>query len=128
MPILIVDSSIRIIERLEEIILETENTTVLHRAVSYLEAKKLLKENKYDTLILDIDLPENGSVKLLKEIRKTNEKTCVIILFTQINYYIHKQYKSLGADFFFDKYYDFEKIFELSFINTKEDLGKKESR
>ncbi|MCW3106104.1 MAG: response regulator transcription factor [Segetibacter sp.] len=113
MLILIVDSSILIIERLEEIISEAENITAIHKAVSSEEAKKLLKENKYDTVILDIDLPGNEALKLLKEIKKTSRKTCVIILFTQIDNYIQEQCKSLGADFFFDKYYEFEKIYGL---------------
>ncbi|SRR5258706_3104116 len=110
MLILIVDSSIRIIERLEEIISEAETITAIHRAVSYEEAKKLFKENKYAIVILDIDLPGNGSFKLLNEIKKTGEEICVIILFTQMDNYIQERCKSLGADFFFDKYYDFGKI------------------
>ena len=136
MLILIVDSSILIIERLEEIISEAGNITAIHKAVSSEEAKKLLKENKYDTVILDIDLPGNESLKLLKEIKKPGDGTWVIILFTQIDNYIQKQCKSVGADFFFDKYYEFEKIYGLfcsgSFITTKEELslcgdGKRES-
>lgn len=110
MLILIVDSSIQIIERLEEIISETENSTAIHKAISYQEAKKLLKENKYDVVVLDIDLPANESLKLLKEIKKNTLKTCVIVLSIHMDNYIQKQCKSLGVDFFFDKYYDFEKI------------------
>jgi len=110
MLILIIDSSIQIIERLEEIISEAENITAIHRAVSYAEAKKLFKENKYAAVLLDIDLPENESLKLLTEIKKNGKETCVIILFTHIDNYTQEEYKFLGADFFCDKYYDFEKI------------------
>ncbi len=113
MQVLIVDSSIQIIERLEEIISEAENIIAVHGAVSYEEAKKLFKENKHDVVLLDINLRGNESLKLLREIKKTHGETCVIILFTHIDNYIQEQFKSLGADFFFDKYYDFEKISEL---------------
>lgn len=116
MKILIVDSSIQIIERLEEILSEAENITVIYRATSYEEAKKLFKENKHDVVLLDIKLPGNKALKLLKEIKKNRGKTCVIILFTEINNYILELFQFLGAEFFFDKYYDFEKI--CGVINT----------
>jgi len=129
MLVLIVDSSAQIIERMEEIISDTGNITAIHGAVSYPEAKKLFNENKHDAVLLDIDLPGNDSLKLLEEIKKTRKKTCVIIQFTHINRYIQERCKSLGADFFIDKYYDFEKIGGLlnsiPGINTIEDLSKK---
>ncbi len=112
MRALIVDSSIQIIERLEEIISEEENIIVIHKAVSYEEAKNLFEENKYDVVLLDIDLLGNESLKLLKEIKKNNEEACVIILFTYVDNYIMEQSKALGVNFFVDKYYDFEKISE----------------
>jgi DNA-binding NarL/FixJ family response regulator len=110
MLVLIVDSSVQIIDRLEDLLLDAKNITHIHRAVSFTEAKKLFSENTHDAVMLDIDLPENESFVLLKEIKKTAEKTCVIMLSTCMDYYILEHCKSLGADFFFDKYYDFEKI------------------
>ena len=131
MQVLIIDSSIRIIERLEEIISEAETVTTVNKAVSYGEAKKLFEKNKYDMVLLDIDLPENESLQILKEIKKASGKPCVIILFTYIDNYIQEQYKFFGTDYFFDKYYDFEKISgllcSLSFINTKNDFEKRKS-
>ena len=110
MKVLIVDSSIRIMERLEEILSEAENITAIHRALSYEEAIKLFKENKHDAVLLDIYLPGNESFKLLKEIKQTGFKTSVIILSIQTDNYVQERCKLLGADFFFDKYNDFEKI------------------
>ena len=124
MQVLIVDSSIQIIERWKEIVSEAGNIAAIHTAVSYEEAKKLLKENKYDAVLLDIDLPGNKSLKLAREIKTAPEETSVILLFTHIDDYIQEQCKSLRVDFLFDKYYDFEKICGLlgnvSIINTKE--------
>ena len=123
MLILIVDSSILIIERLEEIISGTKNITTIHKAVSYEQAKKLFNKNKHDVVLLDIDLPGNESLKFLKEIKKTGGGTCVIILFSHSDNYIQEQWKYLGADIFFDKYYDFEKISSVidnvSFMHSK---------
>jgi DNA-binding NarL/FixJ family response regulator len=110
MLVLIVDSSIQIIDRLEDLLLDAENVTVIHKAVSYREAKKLFTEKRHDVVMLDINLPENGSYRLLKKIKKTAGKTCVIILSAGKDSYIREKCKYLGADFIFDKYYDFEKI------------------
>jgi DNA-binding NarL/FixJ family response regulator len=110
MQVLIVDSSLGVTERLEEIISEAEYITAIHRAGSYKEAIKIFNENKYDAVLLDIDLPGNNSIELLKEIRRAGGKTFVIIMYTHADSYIMKQCKSVGVDFFFDKYYDFEKI------------------
>jgi DNA-binding NarL/FixJ family response regulator len=110
MLVLIVDSSVHIIDRLEDLLQDAKNITHIHRAVSFKEAKKLFSENMHDAVMLDIDLPENESFVLLKEIKKTARKTCVIMLSTHMDNYILEHCKSLEADFFFDKYYDFEKI------------------
>ena len=132
MLILIVDSSIQIIERLEELISESGNIITIHKAVSYEEARKLFKENKHDAVLLDIDLPGNKSLKLVREIKKTAGETCVIILSIYMDNYIQDHWKSLGADFFFDKYYDFEKISgllsSLSLINIAGNFEKRISR
>ena len=46
MTVLIVDSSIQIIERLKMLLLETGVVTGVYPAVSYAEAIKIFKENK----------------------------------------------------------------------------------
>ena len=76
MLILIVDKSIQIIERLEEIVSEAPYSSAAHKAVSYEEAKKLVEENMYDTVLLDMDLLENGSLRLLREIKKKCKNLC----------------------------------------------------
>ena len=111
MQVLIVDSSIEVIERLEEILGEADNITAIHSAVSYEEAARFLKENKTDVMLLDCSLPENGSLKLLTEIKIPGSNTCVIILsILEDNNYKEELCKSLGADYFLDKYLEFEKI------------------
>ena len=110
MKVLIVDSSVMIIERLEEILTETGNISVFLKAESYVEASKLFKDNKPDAVLLDCSLRENGSQKLLKEFKKEGSKTMVIILTIREDIYMREQCKLLGADFIIDKFYDFEKI------------------
>jgi len=110
MLVLIVDSYSPITERLEEIISESGNITAIHKAVSYDQAKYLFIEYRHNAVLLDIDLPGNGSIELLRGIKKIADKTCVIILYSHIDKYMQEQCRFLGAKFFFDKYYQFENI------------------
>lgn len=110
MRILIVDSSIQIIERLEEILSESAIVTEVFKSVSYEGAVTLFKQYQPDIVLLDIYLPGNDSISLLKEIKRSGFKTFVIILTAQTDSYMREQFRSLGVDLFFDKYHDFEKI------------------
>jgi DNA-binding NarL/FixJ family response regulator len=129
MLLLIVDSSPAIIERFEEILSEAENSMVIQRAVSYKEAKQLFNESRHDVVLLDIDLPGNESLKLLREMKNAGGETDVIILFTLVDNYVQEQCKYLGVDFFFDKYYDFEKIqrvlYAVSLTNARKRMREK---
>ena len=53
MEILIVDSSIQIIERLAEILSEAKNIKTIYRAVSYAQASALFNTSKPDVVLLD---------------------------------------------------------------------------
>ncbi len=110
MQILIVDSSVQVIDRLEEILSEAESVCAIHRAVSYNEAAVFFKEDMPDVVLLDSGLRGNGTINLLKKIKETGSKALVIILSTRYDDFLIKECKLNGADFFFDKYYEFEKI------------------
>lgn len=110
MEILIVDSSAQIIERLAEILSEVKNIKTIHRAVSYAQASAFFSAGMPDVVLLDIGLPDNKSVDLIKEIKAANAKTGVIVLSIHIDTLTKEKYTSAGADFFYDKYHEFEKI------------------
>ncbi len=108
--VLVVDSSVFIIERWQNILSETENIKTVYGAVAYKDASVLFKEIKPNVVLLDGSLPGSSSIDLLKEFKATNENATVIILSDSIDTHVEEKCKSLGADFFFDKYQDFEKI------------------
>lgn len=110
MIILVIDSSAIIIERWQNILSETENVKSVYGAVAYKDAMKLFNEKKPDLVLLDGDLPGTTSIDLLKEFKAPNENVTVIVVANNADNYVEEKCKSLGADFFFDKYNDFEKI------------------
>lgn len=110
MDTLIVDGYIEIAKRLKEIVSEADSRRRVHTAINYDDALKLFKKVQPETVILDINLPQNKSYELLKQIKKNNQHTIVIVLSIHIDSQTRDQCILLGADYFFDKYNDFDKI------------------
>lgn len=113
MIVLVIDSSAIIIERWQLILKETENIRVVYGAVSSADALKLFNEIHPGLVLLDANLPADRSIALLKKIKGTGHQTIVIIMSGQKDDHLQKEFINGGADFFFDKYYEFEKIEEL---------------
>ena len=110
MVILIVDGSSQVIDRLASLLTEPGKKRTIHKAGSYMEATTLFKEKQPALVLLDRYLPNNESIELLKAIKTANRNTKVIILYFFADGNIESQYKLHGADFFLDKYNDFDKI------------------
>jgi DNA-binding NarL/FixJ family response regulator len=110
MQVLIVDSSRLIIERLRLMLSETENIISAYGAVSYKECICFLSEIKLDVVLIDSGLPGNECTALVTKVKDVNLNTRVIVLINGDDVHLQIKCKLLGADFFFDKYHEFEKI------------------
>ncbi|MGL4484462.1 MAG: response regulator transcription factor, partial [Anaerovoracaceae bacterium] len=56
---------------------------VLFQAHNIADAKTVLKENEFDLLILDVNLPDGNGIDLLREVKK--EKNSFVIMLTAKN-------------------------------------------
>jgi len=110
MKILIIDNSVEMIERLEEIISEAPVSAIIYGALSYEAALKSFKENMPEVVLLDISLSGNRAITILKEIKEIEPGTTIIVLSINTDDKLKEQCRILSADFFLDKYYEFEKI------------------
>ncbi len=109
MKVLLVDSSLLVIQRLEEMLSEMNNVRTIHKALSYEEAKKMMNTDSFSLVVLDSGL-RTGAIKLLKKIKKNTSPAYVIVLSNHYDDYILRECKTHGADFIFDKYHEFGKI------------------
>jgi DNA-binding NarL/FixJ family response regulator len=74
------------------------------------DALASIRETQPDTVILDIRIKNGSGIDLLKIIKEEHPETRVIML-TNFPYPAYmKKCMDLGADYFFDKSNDFEKI------------------
>ena len=104
------DDSRLILERLQEMVSTFKQVEIVETCKNGTETLEALRILKPDLAIVDIHMPGLNGLEVLTEIRKEN-KTLQFILLTL---YSTDDYRQLaiqsGADYFFDKVDDFEKV------------------
>lgn len=110
MKVMILENSIQIINRLIELIEETNKGLKFYNCVSNPNALELVKEVKPEVILMDLNMQGINSLELLKKIRKAGEKAIIICMFTMPDEKFLDDCKLNGADYLVDKYLDFEKI------------------
>jgi len=112
MKVLLVDDSDILRNHLITILSDMENVDIVGESINTESAIKDLKKKKPDLVILDIRMPGEGGIHVLKIARKKYPELKVII-FTD---YPYPQYRTrcmeIGADYFFDKSTETEKMIE----------------
>jgi len=113
MKVLIVDDSAVVRERLITMLSELKSVNIVNQAEGPLEAKNAIQKLKPDAVILDIRMPGGNGIDVLEKIKKDKPST-VVIIFTNYPYpQYRKKCMDLGADYFFDKSTEFEKVTEV---------------
>jgi DNA-binding NarL/FixJ family response regulator len=113
MTILIVDDSEVFRSRIVEILANNNKSTDILEANSILEAKEIMLDVLPDILITDIRMPGGTGLDLIKQVRKDNPVTLIIV----ITNYPEAQYKveafKTGANYFFDKSSEMDNLLEI---------------
>ena len=120
MKILIIDDSHLLRERLIELLSPIDEIETFIEAENSIIAKNILTELIPDIIITDIRMPGGSGIEFVRELRKHNLTTLVIVLTN----YPYEQYETAaidaGANYFFDKSNQFEKVKEtISSLLTK---------
>jgi DNA-binding NarL/FixJ family response regulator len=112
MKILIADDSDILRNHLITIISEMEGVRVVGESRDTKSAIRDINKKKPDLVILDIRMPGEGGIHVLKIVKEKNQKL-IVIIFTD---YPYPQYRTKclesGADYFFDKSTETEKMIE----------------
>jgi DNA-binding NarL/FixJ family response regulator len=110
MKVFIADDSLVLRERLEEMLSELPGVEIMGYAQDVPGALTSIKTLQPDVVILDIRMPGGSGVDVLQDIKR-DRQTPVIIVLTNYPYpQYRKKCMDLGADFFFDKSTEFEKV------------------
>ena len=108
--VLIVDDSEQVRERLISLLSEHPKIRIVGQAGNGKEAMDAVNDQMPDTVILDIRLPGKSGIQLLKEIKAAHPEITVIMLTNYDFEQYRKQCTQFGADHFFNKTLEFEKV------------------
>ena len=109
--VLIVDDSEIVSERIKRLLVESHYIHVIGEAMNSRSAMYLLHHKLPDAVLLDIRVNEERGAGLLSFLKRINIK--VIVLSNCTEPYYRKLCMKSGADYFFDKSTEFEKIPEV---------------
>ena len=111
--VFIVDDSAVIRERLEAMLSELKGIGIIGQAKGSTEAEEAIPKLKPDVVILDIRMHGGNGIEVLKNIKKDKNPPLVMMLTNYPYPQYRKKCKDAGADFFFDKSSEFDKITEV---------------
>jgi DNA-binding NtrC family response regulator len=108
--VLLVEDSLPIRQRIRSLIEESGHCTVVGEAGSVAYALALFRTLEPDAVVLDLHLAEGEGYTVLKEI-KLAHPDCEVIVLTNFAMPEHRERcRKLGADHFFEKSHDFERV------------------
>lgn len=108
--VLIVDDSKVIRDRLVYILSIIEEVEFVGEAADTSTALLLHETTNPDFVILDLGLPGEGGFSVLREIKSKTPATMVAVLTSYSHVAYRERCLEFGADYFFDKSTEFEKI------------------
>jgi DNA-binding NarL/FixJ family response regulator len=113
MKVFIADDSEVFRERLAEMLSDLPEIEIVGQAEDGTQATNLIEKLNPDVVILDIRMPRGNGMDVLQNIKKNNPALIVIMLTNYPYSQYRKKCMKAGADYFFDKATEFEKVTEV---------------
>jgi DNA-binding response OmpR family regulator len=109
----IVEDSLVVRERLTAMLTETSGVEVIGAASGAGEAVAIVRKLRPDMVILDLQLAEGSGFDVLKIIRADGPAPLVLVLTNHASLEHRRKCLKAGADFFFDKAFEFGNVREV---------------
>ena len=110
MRILIADDSAVVRARLISLLADLRGIEVVGQAEDAIEARNLAEKLRPDVAILDLRMPKGSGADVLSDLKKLNPTPKVIMLTNYPHPENRKKCMDEGADYFFDKSNEFQKV------------------
>ena len=125
MRILIADDSSAILDRLVKMVSQIHNAKVVGLASNGEDAITSIQKLKPDLVILDLRMPKGNGFDVIRNIKRNNLSTTVLVLTSFATSQHRELCKQLGVEYFFDKTTEFEQaidVIERLTSQTKDEL------
>lgn len=126
MKVLLVEDSVMIRDALIEILTSSGDIAVDGVAATQDSAIKLLSEQEFDMLLVDIELAKGNGFEVIRHTQKNNyafKEPVMIMLTNHANSQYRALAKELGVKYFFDKSMDFDRAIETIELEAAKFLG-----
>lgn len=87
---------------------------VVHQAATAGEALAVATEVNFSFIILDLHLPDRSGLEILRALKALDPSPIVAVLTTHPSSQYEAESLRRGADYFFDKYNDFELVLDIA--------------
>ena len=111
--VLLVEDSLPVRDRIRSLIEEAGPVEILGEANSVVDALAQFKELRPDAILLDLYLRDGNSFGVVTEVKRSNPACIVIILTNFATPETREHCRGLGADYFFEKNQEFERVPEV---------------
>jgi len=111
--LLIVEDSPIVRERLVAMIACVPGVVIVGQAQDGHQAQQLFQQHRPDAVVLDLQLPGIGGVDLLIQFKRSHPACVVMVLTTFCFLEVRQRCINLGADYFFEKAREFERVMEV---------------
>jgi DNA-binding NarL/FixJ family response regulator len=113
MKVFIADDSRIIRKRIIAMLSEAVHVSIIGQAGNVHDAIDRIRELRPDVIILDIRMPGGSGMDVLRQIDRTDKESVVIMLTNYPQEQYQKRCLEAGADFFFNKSSEFERVVEV---------------
>ena len=111
--VLIVEDSPIVRERLAGLIAGVRNVAIVGQTGDGFQAQALFRQHRPDAVVLDIQVPGINGMDLLAQFKREHPACVVMVLTTYAFKEFRQRCVALGADYFFDKSSEFERVTEV---------------
>ena len=112
MTVLVADDSSLIRTNLSKLIGGTREDITIKYSADVESTIRELDSTPVDVLILDIQFPDGNGHEVLEYLRRTSSKPFVMVLTNSLSRKVREKSLDLGADLFFDKTEEYERVVE----------------
>ncbi len=111
--VLLVEDSLPVRKRIRSLIEESGPVEIVGEAASVTDALAQFRAHQPEVVVLDLQLVDGTAYAVLQEIKET-QPACVVIVLTNLAIAeCRERCRTLGADFFFNKSTEFDRVPEV---------------
>lgn len=122
MKLVIIEDSTPVRHSLKKLLAELEQIQIVGEAETLPAALELIENSKPEVIVLDLVLKDGSGFDVLKSVKSGAHPPLVIILTNYVSLPFRRKAQQEGADFFFDKSTEFEKVIEV--LQQQREKGK----